>query len=237
MPSIRHLNVAIKTQPTNSTCGPTCLHAIYSYYGETVPLKQIIAEIPELKGGGTLGVQLGSHALSRGYEVIIYSHNLRVFDPTWFALSTQQQIDKLAAQIEAKKGNAKLVLVSRYYQKFLSQGGKIQFQPLSPAFLQSFLKKGQPILTGLSATYLYKTAREAGEECLYDDVRGDPQGHFVVVSGMTPDQSRVSIADPHQHHPGPEGKHYDVETYELISAILIGVITYDANLIFIKKKE
>ena len=199
-------------------------------------MDQVIAEIPELEGGGTLGAQLGSHALDRGYEVVIYSHNLRVFDPTWFVLSTAQQIKKLEAQMEAKKSNPKLVLVSQYYQDFLRNGGRIQFESLSPEFLQSFLSRGQPVLTGLSATYLYKTAREVGDDCAYDDVRGDPQGHFVVVTGMNKNRRRVSIADPHEHHPVADGQHYDVDTLDLISAILIGVITYDANLILLKKK-
>jgi hypothetical protein len=236
LPGIHHLDIRIKSQPTISTCGPTCLQSIYAYYKDRVSLNQVVSEIPELEGGGTLGVQLGSHALAKGYEVTIYSHNLRVFDPTWFGLNNVDQIAKLEAQILAKKSNRKIVQVSRHFQDFLRKGGKIQFEPLSPSFLHRFLARGQPILTGLSATYLYKSAREVGAECAYDDVKGDPQGHFVIISGMASDMSRVSIADPHEHNPVAEGQHYDVDTLDLISAILIGVITYDANLILISKK-
>ncbi|MCB0361567.1 MAG: C39 family peptidase [Bdellovibrionales bacterium] len=233
---MNHLAIRIKSQPTISTCGPTCLHSIYAFYGDKIPLDQLISEIPELTGGGTLGVQLGSHALARGYDVTIYSHNLRVFDPTWFELSKTQQIDKLESQIKAKKHKTKLVQVSRHYQNFLLNGGDIKFESISPRFLNAFLKQKQPVLTGLSATYLYKSAREYGDDCVYDDVKGEPQGHFVVISGMVDEGSRVFIADPHEHNPVGGGKHYDVDTFDLISAILIGVITYDANIIIIKKK-
>ena len=29
-------------QPDETTCGPTCLHAVYRYWGETEPLAQVI---------------------------------------------------------------------------------------------------------------------------------------------------------------------------------------------------
>ena len=31
--SISWLDVPILTQPDDSTCGPTCLHAVYAYHG------------------------------------------------------------------------------------------------------------------------------------------------------------------------------------------------------------
>jgi glutathione synthase/RimK-type ligase-like ATP-grasp enzyme len=54
------LNLKIRAQPDNATCGPTCLHALYGYYGEQLPLDQVIAEVPSLATGGTLGVMLAS---------------------------------------------------------------------------------------------------------------------------------------------------------------------------------
>jgi len=38
------LNLKIRAQPDNTTCGPTCLHAPYGYYGEPLPLEQVIIE-------------------------------------------------------------------------------------------------------------------------------------------------------------------------------------------------
>ena len=54
------LSLDILPQPDDETCGPTCLHAIYNYFGYDCPLKQIIEEVPMLEGGGTLGVDIGS---------------------------------------------------------------------------------------------------------------------------------------------------------------------------------
>jgi ABC-type bacteriocin/lantibiotic exporter with double-glycine peptidase domain len=53
----------ILPQPDDSTCGPTCLHAIYRYFGDEVPLDQVIREVPSLHSGGTLAVMLRNHAL------------------------------------------------------------------------------------------------------------------------------------------------------------------------------
>ncbi len=78
------LHVDILPQPDDTTCGPTCLHAAYRYYGDIISLTQVIREVRKLKGGGTLAVFLACHALKRGYQAKIYTYNLHVFDPTWF---------------------------------------------------------------------------------------------------------------------------------------------------------
>jgi len=71
-------------QPDDITCGPACLHSVYEYYGDSISLQRVITEVKSLKGGGTLAVLLGNHALKCGYKATIYTYNLHVFDPTWF---------------------------------------------------------------------------------------------------------------------------------------------------------
>jgi len=78
-------SLQILPQPNETTCGPTCLHAVFRFFGESLALSDVIAETPELEDGGTLAVMLGSLALERGYRVKIFTYNLRVFDPTWFS--------------------------------------------------------------------------------------------------------------------------------------------------------
>ena len=65
-PSRLHLDIL--PQPDDSTCGPTCLHAVYRYFGDYVPLPVMVAEVPQLETGGTLASLLGLHALRRGYR-------------------------------------------------------------------------------------------------------------------------------------------------------------------------
>ena len=84
------LDFDMQTQPDDVTCGPTCLQALYNYYGDGIPLKEVIQEVKQLKLGGTLAVMLGNHALKRGYKARIYTYNLTVFDPTWFKYSSKK---------------------------------------------------------------------------------------------------------------------------------------------------
>ena len=54
------LRLPVKTlaQPDETTCGPTCLHAIYSYLGKTELLDTIIDRTHKLEnGGGTFARQ------------------------------------------------------------------------------------------------------------------------------------------------------------------------------------
>ncbi len=225
---------AIHRQPDDVTCGPTCLHSIYKYYADDISLETVIKEVPMLDGGGTLACLLGGHALKRGYKAWIYTFNLTVFDPTWFTLGAESIIRKLELQMEYKK-KPKLHAASQAYIEFLKLGGKIKSHDLSAALISEYLLQGVPILTGLSSTYLYKTTREVGDYPVPDDIRGDPQGHFVVMTSYHPEENAVTIADPYHPDSMNYGRTYLITMEHLVCAILLGVMTYDGNLLIISK--
>jgi hypothetical protein len=223
-------------QPTDVSCGPTCLHAVYGYYGDFVDLDFVIESVRQLKDGGTLAVMLGNHALRRGYRATIYTYNLHVFDPSWFDGEVDLRF-KLEEQ-SINKVSRKLKQATRAYLDFLSLGGEIKYQVLTARLLSSLLERGIPILTGLSATYLYGTKREIGETNTYDDIKGEPAGHFVVISEMDAESSKVTIADPLAANTIQPNKHYyQVDIERVINAILLGIVTYDANLLIIEPKN
>ena len=232
MPTLK-LNLDIPHQPNLETCGPTCLQAVYRYYGDPIPLDQVIREVSSLEEGGTLAVLLACHALERGYGAILYTYNLRIFDPTWFGLPKEELMDRLQQRIQARKGR-KLRTAQEAYLRFLSLGGEVRMRDLSPALIRYHLDEGHPILTGLSATYLYQAPRELGIHD--DDIRGDAQGHFVVLAGYDRDGKQVLIADPLGGTQWVNLSHYPVKMDRLITSILLGVLTYDANLLVLKPK-
>lgn len=229
------LQLDILRQPDDSTCGATCLNAVYRYFGDEIPLDRLIRDVEHLEEGGTLGVLLGKHALARGYDVRLYTYNLAVFDPTWFEFESGELIAKLNLQMKAKKGR-KLKLASKAYIEFLEAGGKILFTDLTVSLIRRYLRKALPILAGLSATFLYRSRREYGPDSKYDDIRGFPVGHFVVLCGYDPQSKRVLVADPYLPNPVAKDHYYEVDIAHLISAILLGVLTYDANLIIIQPR-
>jgi len=230
------LHLAIAVQPDDFTCGPTCLHAVYGFYGDDVELAQVVAKTPRLRNGGTLAVWLACHALRRGYRATVYTYNLQLFDPVWFQKPSVDLAEKLRAQ-EAHKTGSRFHASTRAYLEFLELGGEIRFEDLTANLLRRYLKRGIPILTGLSSTYLYQCAREYGPNDDYDDVRGTPSGHFVVLSGYRKDVRSVMVADPLHPNPVSEEPYYDVSIERLIGAILLGVLTYDANLLVIQPRE
>ena len=224
------LRLQIQPQPDETTCGPTSLHAVYRYFGDEIPLERVVAESQTLESGGTLAVLLALHALRRGYRAAIHTYNLQLFDPTWFRRKGIDLRLRLEAQARAKD-DLKLHIATRAYLEFLRLGGEILFEDLTPELLQRHLGAGIPILTGLSATYLYRTARERGWDSRYDSIRGHPSGHFVVLAGYDPAGEVVYVADPLHSFAVDEGGHAPVDARRLINAILLGVLTYDGNLL------
>lgn len=222
----------ILSQPDDTTCGPTCLHAVYRYYGDDISLTQVVAEAHPLEGGGTLEVLLACHALRRGYRAMIYTYNLKVFDPTWFDNPDIDLSAKLQQQVKVKTSK-KLKVATTAYLEFLALGGKLRFQDLTTALLRKYLKQDKPILCGLSSTYLYHCAREFGPTLDYDDIRGEPTGHFVVLCGYDLHNRHVFVADPLMH-PAGKGQLYEVDIDRLVGSILLGILTYDANLLIIE---
>jgi hypothetical protein len=222
------LDVPRFRQPDDVTCGPTCLAQVYRFLGHDRSVAQVIEDTPRNADGGTLAVYLGISALRNGFRPTIYTYNLRIFDPTWRRLSNSELRAKLGRRRRFVR-SARLQRAITAYIDYLKMGGRVRFSDLEPALLIRLLDRGHPILTGLSATYLYSTAREINDE--YDDVRGEPAGHFVVVCGYYPCPDRFVVRDPSSHIPFSRTGKYTVEARRLISAILLGDLTYDANLL------
>lgn len=232
LPVETRLSITMLPQPDKISCGPTCLHAIYHYYGERVALDRVIAETHSLETGGTLAVFLACHALRRGYGATIFTYNLQVFDPTWFETPRTDIGERLRLQM-AHKTDPKLHMASRGYLEFVSLGGRLRFTDLTRRLIRSLLRRRLPILTGLSATYLYRTARDFGPCDEDDDVRGEPSGHFVVLSGYHRTERTVLVSDPHLPNPYSDTHEYAIDIDRVICAVLLGILTYDANLLII----
>lgn len=231
-----NLSFDISPQPDYSTCGPTCLQAVYRYYNDPVEHSQLVQEVLALQEGGTLAVFLACHALKRGYRAHIYTYNWQVFDPTWFTTPGVDLAHKLKSQSDAKH-DEKLHHATEGYLEFLRLGGHLRFEDLTLTLIRKYLTRGVPILTGLSATYLYHMAREFGPECVTDDIKGHPVGHFVVLCGYERRTRQVLVADPLDPNPLDSEHIYPMSIERVLGAILLGIVTYDANLLIIEPKQ
>jgi hypothetical protein len=232
---LERLHLEILAQPDDFACGPTCLHAIYRYWGDEVALGRLVDEIVRTPSGGTADVFLANHALKRGYRATIFTYNLRIFDPTWFTTPGIDIRERLRQQSAWKTPQRPVFgLLTEAYLEFLDLGGILRYVDLSPTVLLRWLRNGVPILTGLSSTYLYRRSREFGPNDDDDDVRGEPQGHFVVLCGYRRTSRTVIVADPFLENPMSPDSHYEVSLDRVVGAILLGVLTHDANLLLIE---
>lgn len=227
------LDVPRFEQPDDVTCGPTCLTQVYRFFGYAKTLTEVIAETPRNPDGGTLAVYLGISALASGFRPTIYSYDLRVFDPTWRDLSRAKMVDKLRER-KRQVQSYELRRGIDAYITYLEDGGLLRFDELTRDLLVGLLQQRQPILTGLNATYLYRTPREYNN--LYDDIRGEPAGHFVVICGYYPKSDKFVIRDPSSQGPFSRNGKYSVPAERLIPAILLGDVTYDAVLLVLSPR-
>ncbi|REE05701.1 C39 family peptidase [Marinoscillum furvescens] len=232
---VKTLRFDIHAQPNDETCGPTCLQAVYQYHDDTIELSEVIATVKTLQTGGTLGVMLGNHALARGYQATLFTYNLKMFDPSWF--TGEVDLNAKLKEQRKHKTSKKFQVATDAYLRFLELGGKIRFKELNTKLIKRILNQGNPILTGLSATYLYNCPREIGELNEYHDIKGEPMGHFVVIYGYDIASKTVHIADPLKANPISETQHYEVTLQRVINSILLGILTYDANLLVIHPKN
>jgi len=230
-PITLRLPVKMLPQPDETTCGPTCLHAVYRYWGEDARLAEVIARTHRMTHGGTFAIFLACDALRQGYQAIIYTYNLTVFDPTWFAPGVDIA-ERLQRQRKVKP-DARLQHVTEGYLEFLRLGGRLRLTDLSRPLIRGLLRRNLPIITGLSSTYLYRAAREYGPNDVPDDIRGLPAGHFVVIAGYDRKKRSVLVADPYGLHPYSPLHEYWVSIDRVIGAVLLGIVTHDANLLVI----
>jgi len=231
------LALEVLSQPSDADCGPTALHGVYRFWGDALPLAEVVAGVPRLDDGGTVAASLGAHALRRGYRATLYTYDLRIFDPSWFdsagrSLPPGPLIAKLRAQAAAKS-KEKLSFVTEAFAEFLEHGGKVRFEDFSGRMITRILRAGRPILVGLSATYLYKSMREMRRDGSEDDVNGHSSGHFVVLHGYDPARRTVDLADPLGASHAGSALEYQVTLSRLTAAILLGVLSYDGNLLVI----
>jgi hypothetical protein len=231
---VLQLPVKILPQPDETTCGPTCLHSVYRYWGEDEPLDEVIKRTGRLEHGGTFAVFLACDALRKGYKASIYTYNLNVFDPTWFTRPGVDIAERLRRQREIKM-DYRLQHATTGYLEFLALGGRLRLVDVSRGLIRGILRRRLPIITGLNSTYLYRVSREYGPDDEPDDIRGLPAGHFVVVAGYDSERRKVLVVDPYRANPYASTHEYWLSTDRVVAAMYLGIVTHDANLLIIHR--
>lgn len=237
------IKLSIQAQPDDVSCGPSCLYSLYRYYGDTsITLNQVRDQVEGLAHGGTLIEVLACHALRRGFRATLYSYHVDLLDPTWFAEDggvhdPADVRERLAQQLKVKKPDARYRLATKAMQEFLTLGGELKMEDLTPGLITRYISRKRPILAGLSSTYLYRSSRELNESLAPDDVRGEPQGHFVMLVGYNSRRREVMVADPLDINPPYHTSKFRISIDRLVNAVMLGILTHDANLLVLLPPE
>jgi hypothetical protein len=141
--------------------------------------------------------------------------------------------ERLLRQQEVKANDLRLVHATNGYLEFLRLGGMLRFVDLSAELIHGILRRRLPIITGLSSTYLYRAPREYGMQSVSDDVAGLPAGHFVVLAGYNAERASLLVVDPYQPTPYGPSLAYWIGAERVMGAIMLGIVTHDANLLVV----
>jgi hypothetical protein len=224
-------------QPTNTTCSPTALSMLLSFYGKSIPVQDISEKVPQVKnsGGedsGTINQQMAVWCVSLGFKVSVFTSDVQVIDQSWGALTANE----IRRRLEARMKGAIVPSIGELWTKAYCQSyidlldAKVELTILpaiSSSLLYALLKNG-PVLPCLCFNTLYgkgKSSADGKRETSADDINGRAWNHSVVIYGHD-EQGNFLIADPWEK----PGRHV-VEPERMVAAIATAQIECD-NVVF-----
>ena len=151
-------------------------------------------------------------------------------------------MEELAEKLKleyAAKHRAKLRVAIKAYLRFIEAGGIVNLKDFRPGLFDRYFKKDIPLIAGVSTTFLYQSKREytnSENMSVFDDIHGDPMGHFIVVYGEN-EEKKFLIADPDCTNPIAHDHYYAVERNRLVHSILLGILTYDSLILAVQPKK
>ena len=211
------LSVPQFNQIKSYSCIPACLQEVFGYYGEQISQEEImeISENPKL---GVALVETGIFSLKHNYKSLIITNNINIFDPTWFRLDNNKL--KLNLNKRAKFVDDLSKFMIDKYIKFLDSGGEINFETINPTLFKKYLSIKVPIIMELASTFLYKLAKSTSSGSFDDAIRGQIEGHGIVIAGFD-DEDNFLIIDPNSKKSPSKTGVYWVNSAELMMSFAL----------------
>jgi hypothetical protein len=199
------------------SCIPACLQEVFGYYGESITQEEIMKTSENPKMGMSL-IEVGIFSLKHNYKPLIITNNVNIFDPTWFKLDSTKL--KLNLKKRAKFVDDLNQFMIDKYIKFLNLGGEINFETISPALFEKYLSMEIPIIMELASTFLYKLAKSSHPGGFDDAIRGQIEGHGVVIAGFDK-KDKFLIIDPNSKKSPSKTGVYWVDGAELMMSFAL----------------
>jgi hypothetical protein len=172
-------------------CGPTSLQQILRYYGIDNGMEEILRSV-KMFSFGTPTVYLAMGAKKMGLDVKIVTLDVDYVDPSWKGITGDVIAGKLRERLKLVNLDENIRLRTEGLAEALESGVELEIEAPSKEILINNIKKGVPPIITVSYNILHGRMRKtsAGNR---DDVKGFPDGHFVVVNGY--DEKNFIITD------------------------------------------
>lgn len=177
-------------------CGPAALQSMLAF-NKCFVMQEEIVNFVNLDEGCYIQ-DLGAFALSKGFNVEVFSYDMIYLDPTWSSLSNNDLIERMNARLHHVKSSKSSSANFKSLINYVSNGGKLSISLPKKEQIISLLQENKPILAIVNSNSLYDRAR-LDYNGKTNDVTGTVGGHFLVIVGHK--NGYFFVIDPSYENP------------------------------------
>ena len=213
----KNLKVPQFDQETSFSCIPACLQQVFGCYEKQISQKEILKSLKKPKRGMSIP-KAGTFVKRYGFNSLIITNNIHIFDPTWFKLNNIELINNLKKRRRfVDKYNQSLI---DDYLEYLKANGQLKFDTISLDLFIKYLSINIPIIVELASTFLYRKSKAIKTDKFNDSIKGKIEGHGVVIAGFN--KNKLKVVDPnYKNNPFNERGIYWIRAEDLIASIFI----------------
>lgn len=204
----------------SNTCGPCCMAMVYAIKGKKISVKDILKDFHQSeKGAPTYPPQVARHLIQHGLKTKITISNSQVISPAWKNVSREQLIEnvKLWLTLHPKSDWYQNNLHTLFY---LQEGGVISLQSYTSKTLKEMLDTGSLLILGVDEDWIWEHRfKIEGKKRVINEVEGQVEGHFVLVTGYK--EEKFHVLDPFPTKIEHRHGEYDIAVDQLTNASLV----------------
>jgi hypothetical protein len=173
-------------------CSLWCLKMVYEYYGRRREVPDLLSEVRRIPTGVYIQ-EIGRHALANGFAVALWTRDTIRLPVAYEHLGQEEILADLRRRLAAEELGEKQRIYLEGLLDFLLEGGRLHLGvPTFADPIERDLRADRPLICSLDLKALYGAR---GLDAGWPPAHHLGQvGHYVVVSGLTPDS--VILNDP-----------------------------------------
>ncbi len=212
---IKKLKVPLAKQKDDFGCGPTTMGMVFNYFGEQENEAKILAALggtfinKRTKHAGTFCVENAQYARNMGFNVICYTYNLDLFEPSAVHYSKNQLRRHIVQKLKEEKDKINLRILKAYLN-LIDSGVDFRVKMPSLAEYRKFIDKKLPVMVAVNS----KIYRES-------DSSNNWSGHYIALIGYS--SHHFYFNDPID---GKEHKISDEKLWFALSNNILGSSAY-----------